>query len=196
MIHVPLKRLTANRARCYLVTPGDCWRPVTRWTRNDLIVDAAVIMQKLLRNDRTGNWHVGGMFLEFDNSGSAVDPVPTINVEDGLAYYESLGSSPNRDYLRVPLLGTSESSSDQDKYPGGNVAEFIAQTAGSVGVHGKAFTAGLSRIYGGALVALVDANDSSRDLIWSRLYFDPSDQVVKPVGSQIGVTWEYTFTES
>jgi hypothetical protein len=177
--------------------PG-MWNPANDWNHNTLIVDAAVIMQKLLRNAPDGQWHVAGMYIEFDNSGSTVNPVPTINVEDGLAYYNTLNSGdPNRDYLRVPMTATSDSSGDATKYPLGNIASFIAQTAGATGVHGNTFSAGAnSLVYGGALVAFVDSGDSAQDLVWSRFYLPPAQQVAKVASSQIGITWNMTFTES
>jgi len=197
----------AGRVRLFQVRPeqhtelfgakiSGIWFPVGNWHGNDEIVDSAVIMQKLLRNAEGGKWFIGGMYIEFDNSGSPVDPVPTINVEEGLEYYNALNSGdPNRDYLRVGLIASAESVSDESKYPLGNVCSFITQTVGSTGVHGNAFSAAAnSAVYGGALVSFVNS-EAENDLVWSRFYLPPASQVNKVVSSQVGLTWQVSFTE-
>lgn len=168
------------------------------WQHNDMLYEADTILSQLLRGSpNSKSYYIGGMYIEFDNSGSDVDPVPTIARTGNLAeYYSALNSGdPNRDYLRVPLIGSELLSSNESNWPDGNKPTFFAMTSGTAGVHGNTFSdvAG-SRVYGGALVAFLDSGDSSQDLIWSRFYLAPGSQVVKAAGSQIGVDWEYTFT--
>ena len=173
------------------------WHPVTEWQKNAALYDAAVIVANLLRNTDDGNsYFVGGMYIEFDNSGVDVDPVPTIARSGNLSvYYNNLNSSsPTRDYLRVPLTATSGTSSGTD-YDGNNIATFLAQTSGTTGVHGLTYSdAANSQVYGGALVAFLDAGDSSQDLVLSRFYFDPANQIPKIAGSQVGLTWPVTIS--
>jgi len=175
----------------------EAWFPVTRVVKNTALYDAAVILANLLRNTDDGkSYSIGGMYIEFDNSGSTVSPTPTISRDGNLSgYYNGLNSSdPNRDYLRVPLTATSGSSGGSN-YDGNNIATFLAQTAGTTGVHGNTFSdVANSLVYGGALVAFLDSGDSSQDLILSRFYFtDTAEQIAKVAGSQIGLTWPITL---
>ena len=79
-------------------------------------------------------------------------------------------------------------------YPKNNIARFIAQTAGTIGVHGNTYSDGSnSRVYGGALVAFLDETDAAQDILLSRFYFAEANQVLKPAGSQVGITWSETF---
>jgi hypothetical protein len=188
-----LAQLAAGRIRLGYVKRGE-WRFPHPWQRNALIVDAPVIMAMLLRGEPDGKlYHIGGMYIEFADT--TVSPA-TIDPTAGLSYYNNLysGSGGAQDYLRVSLTSTSGSNSDESRYSGDNVATFQAQTAGSLGVHGKSFTTG-KYVYGGALVANLDPNDSSQDLIWARFMYPTAQQLAKIAGSQIGLTWEYPFTE-
>ena len=126
---------------------------------------------------------------------SAVDPPPTVDRADSLNYYNDLNSNDaNQDYLRIPLIATEEATSDPVLYPKNNISRFIAQTAGTVGVHGNTYSDGSnSRVYGGALVAYLDESDASQDIILSRFYFPAANQILKPAGSQAGITWSTTF---
>lgn len=163
------------------------WLPQTPVIHNDILYGWATAVQKLLRNVKDNrNWFIGAMYIEFDNSGVPVSPVPTIDRSAGLSYYNSL-SAP-RDYLRVPVSATDEASSDEALFPDNNIAEFWAQTAGTVGVHGRLFSdAANSRVYGGALVVTPDPDDSTQDIVFSRFYFASANQLDKVVGSQIGL---------
>lgn len=171
----------------------ELWTPATPRQHNDLDYQYATILQRLLRNVKDGkNYHIGGMYVEFDNSGVAVDPTPTIDRGDGLDYYDNL-SAP-RDYLRMPVAATEEDSSDETNFPLGNIGKFYVQTAGSVGEHGLTFSdAANSRVYGGALVAFCEDDDSSQDLIYARFYFASANQMLKPIGKQVGLLWRPRF---
>jgi len=172
--------------------------PLTDWQENALLYDADTIIAELLRGSPDGkNYHIGGMYIEFDNSGIDVNPVPTIGRGGNLAgYYNGLNSGdPNRDYLRVPLIGTQIASSNTGNWPLGNQPEFFSQSAGTVGVHGNTYSdVANSRVYGAALVAFKDVGDAAQDLVFARFYFAPGSQVAKVAGSQIGIDWKYTFT--
>jgi hypothetical protein len=158
--------------------------------------DWATVAGELLRGAPDSKpYKIGGMFFEFENnSGAAVSP-PSFDRNDGMSYYNGLLTSPNRDYLRVPLVASSLNSSDVALFPGGNQLGFFAQTEGVTGVHGKTFSSAVqSRIFGGALVTFPDFGDATQDLVFSRFYFTETDeQLIKLVGSQIGFSWSVTL---
>lgn len=148
-----------------------------------------------LRNAPDGRrYYVGGMYIEFDNSGSAVSP-PSPTRGGNTAYYANLNSSfATRDYLRVPLVATSGANSDEDLFSADNIALFHAKTTGTTGVHGLTFSdAANSRVYGLGLICFRDPDNSSLDLVISRLYFEAAEQLEKMVGRQITADWELTF---
>lgn len=167
-----------------------------RYTKNAQLYDAATVIQKLLRGSPDGkNWFVGGMYIEFDNTGSVVDPTPVFDLDEGLSYYNNLVAVADRDYLRVPLFGSSEGTSNSLLYPNNNIAVFSAQTSGTEGVHGTPFSDAVnSNVYGGALVVFREPNDPSQDLVFARFYLEPASQTPKIASSQITVTWSETFT--
>jgi len=177
----------------YQVGP-DHWTPVGDPIRNTVMYDWAPAVSMLLRNSPDGKqYHVAGMYLEFDNSGT-VTPAAIDRDETG-SYYSNLNTSdPDKDYLRVPIIATAGSNSDNALFVADNVATFYAQTAGTTGIHGETFSdvAG-SIVYGGALVAFRNGEgDSSGDLILARFIFPVPNQLAKVAGSQCGVTWALT----
>lgn len=163
------------------------------WRPNAVMYDWATIVATLLSQGNSA-YRIGGMYLEYENVVTAETAVtaPTFDRSGGIAYYDSLADSPDADYLRVPLVANTVDSTDTDLFPGGNRLTFYAQSQASVGVgtHGKPFNdAAISKVYGGALVAIPDQNDRTRDLVLSRFYLDEADQVVKPATGQIGLAW-------
>lgn len=176
--------------------PG-LWTPTTDYRRNTVMYDWATIVGTLLQNGNA-NYKIGGMYLEYQNVANPADPVtaPVIGREDGITYYDELSSSPDIDYIRVPLVATTLTSSDADYFPGGNVLTFFAQSQAATltGVHGKDFSdTAISKIFGGALVAIPEINDRTQDLVFSRFYVETAEQQVKLATSQIGVGWEITL---
>lgn len=171
------------------------WTPATGLHHNAVMYDWGVIVASLLRGLSDKQYRVGGMYFEFDNSGSDVDPVPEFTRDETVSYY--LGLSGTSDFLRVPLTATAGAQSDEDNFSGNNVATFFAQTAGSTGQRSASpltfSDASSSRVYGGALVAFRQYSDITQDLILSRFYFEPGDQVEKVASSQIGLTWAITL---
>lgn len=192
----PVDNIAKDRVRG-IVTMGHIDESAKQWSlqnaippdHNDLLYSWATIFQRLLRNAKDGkNYYIGGMYVEFDNSGSAVNPTPTISRSDDLSYYTTL-SSP-RDYLRVPIVLLGEENSDSNTFVDNNTAVFHAKTSGVVGVNGLPFSAAAnSRVYGGALVAFCDPADATKDLIFSRYYAAAANQLLKEVGRQIGLEW-------
>lgn len=171
--------------------PG--WSPVTPYLPNKLLYEWGEIFGSLLLR-RGVQYGVGGMYIEFENVGTPGDPVAAPSFErgpgEGVAYYNDLASSGDRDYLRVPLVAGTMDSTDQTKYPGGNRPILFAQTVGVAGVHGKPFSdANNSVVFGGALVAFVDETDHTRDLVLSRFYFTVENQMPKLANGQVGLEW-------
>ena len=178
--------------------PGfNFWSRRTEWEPNALLYEWGAIFARLLM--RTGlQYGIGGMYIEFENTASPGDPVsaPTFTrgADEGVAYYNSLSGSGDRDYLRVPLVSASLDSTNEDNFPNGNRPTFFAQTSGTEGVHGKPFSdASNSTVFGGALVAFVDDEDHTRDLVLSRFYVTTDKQQVKLSTSQVGFEWRLTL---
>lgn len=173
---------------------GKPWR-VSPVLKNLVCFDWGVCAAALFRNLQDGkNYHIDSMYLEFTNTGADIDPVPTIGRDTTNEYYRTLSGT--EDFIKVPLIATSGSKSSTD-YSGNNVATFFAQSTGTTGFRDTSpltfSDASNSIVYGAALVATLDSGDITQDLVISRIYFDPGEQVAKVAGSQIGVTWALTF---
>lgn len=182
-----------GEVRLHNVQADEIWTPLSEFSHNDFLYEWGAIFANLLL--RKGlNYGIGGMYIEFENTGSPGDPVsaPTFSrdPDEGVEYYNELAFSADRDYLRVPLVSGSLDSTDAAKFPRGNRPSFFAQTTGVAGVHGKAFSdVANSTVFGGALVAFVDDADATRDIVLSRYYVDVEKQQVKLSTSQIGFEW-------
>ena len=164
----------------------------TPWQHNDVLFDWSVIVGTLL-TQAGGNYKLAGMLLEFKNLANADDPVtaPVFDRTGNIDYYNALSSSPDVDYLRVPLLASSLAPIDD----GGSLLTFFAQSEGLLGANGKPFTdSDNSKVYGGALVSIVDPADRTRDLVFSRFYLAADNQQIKLPSSQIGLQWELSLT--
>jgi hypothetical protein len=156
-----------------------------------------IAAQAIGRGDR--NYRVSTVYLEFENNPGVV-AAPSVAAGDGVGYYNALASSPNRDYLRVPI----EAMPSIVVAPGyeaflppetGNRAVFAVQTGGTQGVHGKPFSeAASSRVFGIALAATPVLNDATADILLARGYYDPGEQVPK-TARQLGAIYRITFGE-
>lgn len=148
------------------------------------------------------NFRINAMYVEYENVADPEDPItpPTYGRDEDRSYYNDLGLSGTRDFLRVPLLiqptiGIEEGFEDFF-IPGvsGNLLTFHAQTQGTIGFHGKSFNDGVnSKVFGVALVATPVFADPSQDIVFARTYFDTEDQTPKLASSQIGITWDVVF---
>lgn len=179
-----------TRRESFVSLPGQ-WRSHSDWQQNLTLYDWATINGQLLRGSLDGkSYHIGGIYVEFENNGGAPVTAPTFDRSGSKAYYDALAVDANRDYLRIALTASTLTSSDTDLFPSGNIATFFVQTTGVVGVHGKTFSDAVSsRIFGAALVAFPDSSDASQDIVHSRFYFDTDKQLVKQSNSQVSVTW-------
>ena len=172
------------------------WFPCTnRLLDNTILNEWGAIFGNLLLRKGT-QYGIGGMLIEFENVASPGDPVdvPAFERSDGIEYYDNLALSSTRDYLRIPLIAGTLETPDEEDFPKGNQPVFFAQSSGTTGVHGKTFSDTVnSVVFGAAMVAFVDRDDSTQDLILSRHYFDVAEQVAKLATSQVGVEWELTL---
>lgn len=183
-----------GRARLSIVDPLHGWLAVAPWKSNLVMYDWATIAAYGL-GQGNANYKVAAMYLEFENNGGAAVTAPTYDRSGGLSYYNgTLASSPNRDYLRVPLIAATVTSDNPTNFPQGDLVTFYAQSSGSVGVHGKTFSDTVSsRVFGAALVATPLFSDAAQDLVFSRIYWPSTSQQIKLPSSQIGVTWPISF---
>lgn len=170
------------------------WLPLTSWRRNDVLYEWGTAVGNLLLR-RGVNYGIGGMYVEYENVASPGDPVSvpafTRDADQGVEYYSGLALASDRDYLRVPLIAGVLNVSDEASFPKGNAPTFFAQTSGVEGVHGKPFSdVDNSKVFGAALVAFVNADDPTQDLVLARFYTPVSEQQVKLASSQVGIEWE------
>lgn len=180
-------------------TPHD-----VRWTLNSALAAWGYAAAKAL-SEGGSKWTIRKVYIEFENvvsPGNAVS-IPTIddmNPEHGLPYYTDLSGSPSRDYLRVdltslPQIGIEAGYEGCFTAPEGNLLRAFAQSGGTAGVHGKAFSSAVnSKICGSALVVAPVESDPTQDIVVARGYFATGDQLLKLSGSQqVGITWEIPF---
>jgi hypothetical protein len=173
------------------------WKPRTGWVGNLALYEWGAVFGNLLLKKGL-NYGIGGLYIEYENTDNPGDdvtaPALTRAADEGIEYYNALADSSTRDYLRVPLIAGTLTSSDQTLYPKGNLLTLFAQTTGVNGVHGKGFSVSdNSKVYGAAVVAFVDDDDYTRDLVLSKVYFSAANQQEKLDNSQVGIEWRMTF---
>jgi hypothetical protein len=93
-----------------------------------------------LFGDGNKDYRISAMYIEFENT-ALVPSTPSYERSEGVEYYENLALSATKDYLRVPLIaapakGLASGYSNLNF----NQLTFLAQTAGTQGVHGKTFS--------------------------------------------------------
>lgn len=188
-----LKKQTFSPVRYQLINPKTGFVKQTINSNNLVLYGAADILALLLSGHP--EYKIGAMYIEFKNLADPSDPItpPSFDRSGGLAYYTGLASSPDTDYLRVPIvLNPTLSSSDEELYVS-NQATFFAISEGVVGVNGKEFSAAMnSAVYGAALVSTPDFADPTADIVYSRDYADIG-KLLKETGFEIGVTWMQRF---
>lgn len=171
----------------------ELWTPSTDWKSNLVLYQWATITSQLLAVG-SSNYRIAGMYLEFENVASPSTTVtpPSFDRTRDITYYDDLVASSTRDYLRVPMTAAPIGSEGTDL--SNNQIVFFARSSGTQGVHGKTFSDSVnSKIFGASLVAFVDNNDSTQDLLFSSFYFNTADQQIKLATSQVGIEWELTL---
>lgn len=160
-----------------------------------------------LRPDGLGpSYNISAVYFEYENvltpETTVVEPQSfskTLNID----YYNTISVTPNRDYLRVPIIVAPQFSTASG-YAGllptnqqFNQLTFFAQTTGTSGMSGRSFGANVggraSKIYAAALVAAPDLDDPTKDVVFSRTVFSADNQVIKDASAQIGITWSVAF---
>lgn len=136
---------------------------------------SSILFQAVIPGSGASGARLDIAYLEYVN-GAAVT-LPDIDPVDSNDYFDRLGSTADRDYLRCPILSHTLKSQN-----GKTVLSLLIVSDGDRGVHGKPFsaTAG-SRIYGVALAA--SQSNKRDDLLFARHYYQPEDQAEK---SEIG----------
>ena len=179
----------------YDISPYGVWTPRFR-RKNTLMVSWGFAAAQALGFGDT-DYKIDKMYMEFENTASPVSAPSFVNT-DGREYYDNLVAP--KDYLRVDTADpTLQINAAQAAFftegVDGNQLLFRAQSTGTTGVNGVAFSdAGPSRVYGLALVAAPVEADRTQDVLITRAYFASADQVTKQASGQIGITWELTFT--
>jgi hypothetical protein len=129
-----------------------------------------------------GASHSGARFdfayVEFSN-GDAVPPAD-VAVQTLRSHFDSLKSTADRDYLRIPILSHSLEPSKEGKPQ----LTLLIATDGTHGVHGKPFssTSG-SRVYAVTIVAS-QMNDRE-DIFAARHHYAVAEQLSKPESGSI-----------
>jgi hypothetical protein len=192
------RRSPYGRYTVYDIDPVKGWLPL--FSRdNTLMVSWGFAAAKLF-GDGDRNYRINRMYIEFENVASPGDAisVPTYDEFDSRSYYDNLASP--RDYLRVPLIGAPElfiGDGYADYFTAGtdgNALRFFAQSVGTSGINGLAFSDGVnSKAFGLALVASPDDGDRTKDVLVTRGYFPVNEQKLKASAGQIGVGWELVF---
>lgn len=149
------------------------------------------------------DYSVSALYIEYENQENPEPPVSVSTVfsrDIGVAYYNGLSLSADRDFLRVPItieptIGVStgyEENLPVDQQ--GNKLTFFVQTAGVLGTYGKPFShTANSKVFAAALVAAPVFGDRTKDVIFARTVFTEGNQVPKETSSQIGITWDIAF---
>ena len=124
-------------------------------------------------------------YIEFAN-GRRVEPVET-NPETLPLYFETLGSTSDLDYLRLPIwthtLGQSKTGQPQ--------LTLVVATDGNAGVHGKPFSSAAgSRVYAVTLAA--SRLHDREDIFVARHHYDLEDQLEKPETGYVMLTLDLT----
>jgi len=182
-------RIKPGRGRIYQSNS-----PPSAWVSNEIMYDFGFVLGTLL-TEAPVNYRLAVMYIEFENVADPEDDVvvPTVNRNNGIGYYNSLLSDPNRDYLRVPITAFGSESSSED-YEQPNRWTFLARTTGVEGVHGKPFAnVNNSKVFGAAVVAAVDRDDPSQDIVIARFYVPGAEQQLKLATSQISADYQLTF---
>lgn len=149
------------------------------------------------------DYSISALYIEYENQEDPEEPVSVstpFSRDVGLTYYNSLGESTDRDFLRVPLTiePTIGVSAGYEEYlpvsQQGNKLTFFAQTAGVVGTFGRSFSHTTnSKVFAASLVAAPVFSDRTKDVVFARTVFLEGNQVTKEASSQIGITWDIAF---
>jgi hypothetical protein len=164
---------------------------------NTIQVYWANVVSQLLRGN--SEYVISKMYMQYENILIGSPTIPTFTAYEDASYYTNLTGT--KDYIRssliqVPQLGIV---TGYENYfvdgESGNQLTFYAQTSGTTGENGLAFSSAAgSKVCGMALVATPTPADQTQDIVFARTYFDAADAVAKTASSQVGVSWTIKFT--
>lgn len=166
--------------------------------RNQLQFSFAEVLCRVL-GQRDTAYLLNAAYIEFANVAAPEDAVavPSYTGNDGLDYYLGLSSSPDRDYLRVSLdqpAALALAPGYEDRGAVYNRMTFDFRTSGSIGVHGKTFSDLVnSKVYGIAMASAPVWGDKTQDVLFSRLYYDASQQALKAAGKQLALRYRHDW---
>jgi hypothetical protein len=159
---------------------------------NDVMHEGADILAQLSAGNV--NHKLAAMYMEFEN-GTHPAPItkPAVDRADGVSYYLGLSDTPDRDFLRVPMvIAPNIISSDEALYKG-NQVNFFAVSEGAAGFHSRTFDASVaSAVFGLAVAATPDPGEATKDLVYARSYVNVG-QVPKEDNFQVGAQWFTRF---
>jgi hypothetical protein len=166
--------------------------------KNLIMHEGADIMAGLLSGDM--RFVPSHMYFLYENTNSPITPPPELTRADGRSFFASItGSSPNQDWLRVPIITRPRISIVGEEYSG-NVVTFSASSAASDTLQGESpahnyfgssGANGPSKVFSLALVAGVNPNTNREDKIFSRLNLQTPMSL--PAGHHLTFYWMIKF---
>jgi hypothetical protein len=135
------------------------------------------------------------MYVEFRQGAMPVEVLPVVDPADS-GYYLGLRADTlsDRDFLRIPVASVTPRFTNDD--PNKLTLLFNGICVGNKGVGGK--TTDGARIYGLALVASptfgTGVDDLTRDLVWGRGYYEPTQQVLFSNTAHTVITFKLNLT--
>ena len=192
------RRPVFGRYTIYDIDAAGRWRRL--FSRNNKLQVTWGFAAAKLFGEGDRRYRINRMYIEYENVAAPgnVVAVPSYTEFDGLDYYDNLTAP--RDFLRVPLISTPQlfigngyASYFTDGLSG-NGLRFFAQSVGTSGAHGLAFSDSVnSKIFGIGLVASPEDGDRQQDVLITRGYYATGQQQLKTASGQIGVGWELVF---
>ena len=168
---------------------NELWLPSSDYKTNTVLYQWTEITSKLLTTG-DASYRISGMYLEFETGTPAGSvSVPSFDRTRDVTYYQGLDGV-TRDALRVPLSGTQITSEGSGLT--NNEILFLARSVSGAGINGLSFSNG-DVIFGASLIAMLDDDDASQDLLFSSFYFDTAEQQEKLSTSQVGIEWSLTL---
>lgn len=151
-------------------------------TRNTILYDWGGVIAGALSKLKHDKFLLNYLYIEFDVTGTPVNPLPTVGRGGAYQYYGNLHSSnPNRDYVRAAIEMEGFTNTDATKY----VIENALRVQASIfpGATGTALVVpATAYVYGGAVVCARKPEDPGQDIIFARFYFAPAQQLSLSAG--------------
>lgn len=170
----------------FYIVDGE-WNKISEF-KNSTLYQGGDILARALAGDT--DYIVNGMYLEYMN-GSPGEP--TISLDRDYTYYTSL-SSPNG-FARVNTVSEPSYSATGSDYEGNKVT-FTAVADASDSFGGASIIDGTTQFFSMALVAMPDADDITKDKIYSAAAITRNGvfaPISKIANAQFGLRWSTRF---